>query len=100
MLAFFLTLFLGIGEMLLLSTVLKNALAGDMKKTLIFILIKLLLYAAVITTVVLLPKTSLVPAAVGFCIGLPGAAIVYTVVTVKKKSSVKGDDGVENGTDN
>lgn len=100
MLAFFLTFFLGIGEMLLLSVVLKAALAGDMKRVLIFIPLKLVLYVAIITPVVLLLENSLALAAAGFCVGLPGAAIIYAVISSRKKTAAKGDDGVGNGSDN
>ena len=92
--AFLIAFVTGVLEMLLLNAVLKNALGGNAKKTVLFILLKLVLYAACIASVMLLFKADITKAALGFAFGLPFA--VSGIIKNKKE----GDGACENRRDN
>lgn len=91
MIAFIVALCLGAAEMLLLKKLLGFALKGDMKKTVLFVFLKLALYGAVIAVIMLLLKSQLKWAAIGFSVGLPGAAIVSTLFSLKKETAPTGE---------
>ena len=86
MLAFLLAFVTGVTQMLLLNAVLKGALAGRIKRSALLIVAKLVLYAAVCTVTVLFLREDYMKAALGFCVGLPGAAFAfYTCINHKKE---------------
>ena len=97
--AFLIAFVTGVLEMLLLNAVLKNALGGNTKKTVLFILLKLVLYVACIASVMLLFKADITKAALGFAFGLPGAAIAFAVSGIIKNKK-EGDGACENRRDN
>lgn len=102
MVAGIITAVLGALEMLLLNAVLKYVLAGNIKKTVLLIIIKLALYGAAITLIMLTMKDSLIAAAIGFSVGLPGAAIVTTIISLcrNKKAATKGDERLGHSENN
>lgn len=95
MLAFAITAVTGVVQALLLNTVLKSALSGDFKKTAVFLFLKLIAYAAVIIVIMLAFKAYIVKAALGYCLGLPGAALVFSAVEIIKNKK-RGDEKNEN----
>ena len=103
MVGFFVALLLGVAQIYFLNVVLKSAVGGKTKKMLIFIFLKIALYAAVIVPLMLCFESQIKGAAIGFAIGMPVAAITYTVITMnrqKKEKPKEGGDIVGHGEDN
>lgn len=97
--AFIISFATGVFEMFFLNAVLKNALGGNIKKTALYIFLKLALYAACIAVVMLFFKADITKAALGFAFGLPGAAIVFALRGIIKNKK-EGDGACENRRDN
>ncbi len=97
MLSFFLAFFTGVTQSFLLNRLLKYALGGNIKKTLLFLLCKLALYGAVITLIVLFLKSDILKAATGFAVGLPGSTFALFLYNMKKTPEKEGDEKIGNG---
>lgn len=95
MLAFVIAAVTGVVQALILNIVLKSALSGDFKKTVGFLFLKLAVYAAVIAVIMLAFKAYIVKAALGYCLGLPGAALVFCAVGIINNKK-RGDEKNEN----
>lgn len=104
LLSFVLMAMLGFGQFFVLKYLLKNVLDGNMKKTLVFLLLKLALYGIGLPVVFIVLKEDILLSASGFCVGLPGAVLVFAIKNIlfakNKKSDGKGDDKVEATLDN
>lgn len=104
LLSFVLMALLGCGQFFVLKFLLENVLDGNMKKTVLLLLMKLALYGAVLPVIFFVLKENILLSAAGFCVGLPGAVAVFAVKNIlfskNKKSDGKGDDKVETTLNN
>ena len=99
MVAFFLCAVIGGLQVVLLSVVLKGALGGKMKATLISLLLKFLVYAIGFSVLYFFFMQSIYYAAAGFVAGVVVSVVFVAVKTRKDNSAVakKGDDVNEHG---
>ena len=81
----------GVCQFLILKRILSNALEGNMKKTALFLFVKLAVYAVALSLIFLFFRKDIFWAAGGFCIGLPLSVAVYAVTSTLKRKK-KGDD--------
>lgn len=89
--------FFGGLQAFLLRKTLFSLTAGSWPKALLFLLIKLVLYAIALTLLVLLFVRYAVPCAVGYALGLPLMVSVLFVVQTLRGSQLKtGDDQKRN----
>lgn len=97
--AFIVAAVTGVAEAFLLNLLIKGALSGNIKKTAAFLFLKLLIYAAAVSVIMLFFQNYIIKAALGYCLGLPGAVLIFTAVSIfKNKKGGKGENG--NGSDN
>lgn len=97
--AFVIAAVTGVAEAYLLNFLIKGALSGNIKKTAVFLLLKLLVYAAAVSVIMLFFQNYIIKAALGYCLGLPGAVLIFTAVSIfNNKKGGNGENG--NGTDN
>ncbi len=99
MLAFLFCLAVGFSQTVLLSIVLKGAFAGDMKKAVIALLLKLAVYGTGFTVLYFFFLKSVIYAGAGFIAGVV-ASVIYVVLKAKKDSAsekIKGDESGEHG---
>lgn len=89
----------GVTQAFLLNLLIKNALSGNIKKTALYLFLKLLIYAATVTALVLSVKAYIINAALGYCLGLPGAALIFTAVKIIKNKERRIHED-ENSRDN
>lgn len=99
MTAFAIAAVTGVAQAFLLSALIKNALSGNLKKTALYLFLKLLIYASAVTALVLCFKAYIINAALGYCLGLPGAALIFTAVKIIKNKE-RGIREDENSRDN
>ncbi len=98
MTAFIFCLIIGFLQTALLSVVLKGALCGEMKKTVIALLSKLAVYAVGFTVLYFFFLNSVIYAGAGFIAGVV-ASVIFVVIKSKNSNnfkSVKGDDTSDN----
>lgn len=86
MLAFIFCTAIGVAQTALLSVVLKGVLAGDMKKTMVFLMLKFLTYAAGFLVLYFFLMQSIMYAAAGF---IAGVAVSFAVLAVKTFKATK-----------
>lgn len=95
MLVAVLSAFAGAVQVVLLNRLIKFALSGEFNKTLVYLLVKMLCYAAVFGVIYIFFKDYVYYAAVGFPVGLIVALAILLI-----KSKKQGDDVNEHsGTD-
>ncbi len=95
MFAFILCAVIGILQTALLSIVLKGVLAGNMRKTLAFLVLKFLVYATGFLILYFFFMQSIMYAAAGFIAGVVisfSFVAVKTIKETKKIDNSKGDD--------
>ncbi len=99
MVAFFFCAVIGGLQAVLLSVVVKGALGGKMKATLISLLLKFLVYAIGFSVLYFFFMQSIYYAAAGFIAGVVASVVIIAVKTRKDNSAVtkKGDDVNEHG---
>ncbi len=85
MAAFFISLLFGAAEVILLKFTLNNFTAGKNKTAVLFLGLKLLLYAAAFALLFLVFPSSIKMSAVGFAVGMPLFAIILFAFTAFKK---------------
>ena len=86
--------FTGAVQVVLLSKLLKTALSGDLRKTLVYLLLKILCYGAVFVVLYFFFMEDIYYAASGFPVGL---IVALAILLIKSKKQGKGDDVNEHG---
>lgn len=86
--------FTGAVQVVLLSKLLKTALSGDLRKTLVYLLLKFLCYGAVFGVIYFFFMKDIYYAAAGFPVGL---IVALVILLIKSKKQGKGDDVNEHG---
>ena len=86
--------FTGAVQVVLLSKLLKTALSGDLSKTLVYLLLKIMCYGAVFGVIYFFFMEDIYYAAAGFPVGL---IVALVILLIKSKKQGKGDDVNEHG---
>ena len=86
--------FTGAVQVVLLSKLLKTALSGDLSKTLVYLLLKIMCYGAVFVVLYFFFMEDIYYAAAGFPVGL---IVALAILLIKSKKQGKGDDVNEHG---
>lgn len=86
--------FTGAVQVVLLSKLLKTALSGNFRKTLVCLLLKFLCYGAVFGVIYFFFMEDIYYAAAGFPVGL---IVALVILLIKSKKQGKGDDVNEHG---
>ena len=96
MIAFILSMLVGATQFVLLSVMLKGALKGDMKKTVVPFIFKAFMYAIGFAALYFFFMESIYFVVAGLVTGFV-IGLISTFVFTKKKEKQKGDDTGEHG---
>lgn len=90
----------GVFEAVMLQKTLSSFLKADYQKAVIFLSVKLLTYGAAAILLVFVFEKYIIPAAIGFTVGLPLTVIIWFVLNTLKAKPHTGDGQNENINNN